>query len=79
MYAHHPLQVKCHAHFHKHISAVRGFIVDTEARVDAMTLRRLDGKHTVLDAIVRIGARADIHRTPASRRIFHPSSGSDVQ
>jgi hypothetical protein len=30
MYAHHPLQVKCHAHFHKHISAIRGFIVDTE-------------------------------------------------
>ena len=54
MHAHHPLQVKGHAHFHKHVSAVRGFVVDAEAGGDSMTLRCLHGKHTVFDAVVRI-------------------------
>jgi hypothetical protein len=61
MHAHHPLEVKCHTHFHKHVGTVGRFIVNAQARADAMTVRSLNGKHTVFDAIVCIGARADAH------------------
>lgn len=54
MHAHHALQVKGDAHLHKHVGAVRRFIVYAQARVDAMTLRGLNGEHPAFDAIVRI-------------------------